>query len=826
MIGNPATVSGPASRVTVNVIGVALLVLGTSVMLGWWLKIAPLLQIVPGFASMVFNTALCFILAGTALLLPERANWRQRAQTVIGFTLASFAALILAQDIFGVDLAVDHLFDAGWLHDHRPHPTRMAPNTAVAFMLSGVSLVLLPVRARWANHLTLILALLVAAIGGAALAGYLFGLELLFTWYPSAHMALHTAMGFVALAFALGLQARQQPHFQELLETAQDKRIVFSGSVILVTIALVSGLSSFVVLERQIEVMLRSELELLLRNRVDVFHNAIDQGILAAEAIATRPAIQRELKRLRTAPNDPKAIEFLRQAIGSFQPLGFSAVILNDRHGRELVHAGTLVQQSESQLRLNTPQHAELLWKNGLTMRVQLPIRDPAGLSGSVIAERPLPLLTLLFEDIRGLGESGEMAVCATHNDDLQCLPTRLNPGAFSVPRHIRGAAMPMSHALDGNTGVITTLDYRGQQVIAAHGPIPPLGLGMVVKMDARELYAPIYLQFQRVALILLVLVGLGMLLLRWQVAPLARRLVESERKTRENEQRWNFALEGSQNGVWDWDLQTNAVFFSRRWKEMLGFQDHEISGSLEEWDKRVHPDDKARTYADIEKHMKGEAAHYENEHRVLCKDGSYKWILDRGMIVSRDAGGKPTRMIGTHTDITERRRAEETIRELSLTDELTGLRNRRGFMTLAQMEIALIRRTKRQMALFYIDLDGMKKINDSFGHSVGDLALQDMAQILRQTFRESDIICRMGGDEFAVLALETTGHPREQIVKRLQGKIDTHNKTANRRYAIAVSIGMVHVDSGSTISLEQLMAQADTEMYQAKQKRGAQRKN
>jgi diguanylate cyclase (GGDEF)-like protein/PAS domain S-box-containing protein len=826
MIDNPATVPGRASRIAVTSIAIALLLLGISVMLGWWLKIAPLVQIVPGFTAMVFNTALCFTLAGAALLLPERVHWHQRAQTAIGLTIALFAALILAQDIFGVDLAVDHLFDAAWLHDYRPHPTRMAPNTAVALILGGVSLVLLPVRARWANHLTLVLTMLVAVIGSTALVGYLLRLELLFTWYPYARMALHTAIATVALAVGLVLKAMQQPHFQELFGAGQDKRIVFSGSAILVTIALVSGLASFVVLERQIEVMLRNELELLLRNRVDVFHNAIDQGILATEAIATRPAIQRELRRLQVAPNDPGAIEFLRQAIGSFLPLGFSAVVLNDRHGRELVHVGTLIHQPETQLRLNTPQHAELLWDNGLTMRLQIPIRDPGGPSGTVIAERPLPLLTLLFSDIRGLGETGEMVVCAARDDDVLCLPARLNPRAFSVPRRLQGALLPISLALDGRTGVITAPDYRGQQVIAAHSPIPQLGLGMVVKMDARELHQPLHRRLQLVALLLLILVALGILLLHWQIAPLARRLVESERKTRESEQRWNFALEGSQNGVWDWDMETNAVFFSRRWKEMLGYEEHEISGSLEEWDKRIHPDDKARVHADIEKHMQGKAAHYQNEHRVLCKDGTYKWVLDRGMIVSRGAGGKPARMIGTHTDITERKRAEETIRELSLTDELTGLRNRRGFLTLAQMEMALIRRTKRQMALFYIDLDGMKKINDSFGHQTGDLALQDIAQILRQTFRESDIVCRLGGDEFAILALETTGRPRKQIVRRLQAKIDSHNNTANRQYTIAVSVGMIHVDSGSTITLEELMAQADAEMYQAKQKRGAQRKN
>lgn len=294
MIGNPATESGRVSRMTVTAIGVALILLGVSVMLGWLLKIAPLQQVVPGFAAMVFNTALCYTLAGAALLLPERAPWRRRAQTATGFTIASLAALILAQDIFGVDLAIDHLFSAEWLHDHRPHPTRMAPNTALAFILGGICLILLPFRACWASHLTLILALLMAVIGGMALAGYLLGLDLLFTWYPYARMALHTAIATIALAVGLGLRALQQPHFQELFGAGQDRRIVFSGSVILVTIALVSGLASFVVMERQIEFMLRNELELLLRNRVDVFHNAVDQGILASPAIATRPAIQTE----------------------------------------------------------------------------------------------------------------------------------------------------------------------------------------------------------------------------------------------------------------------------------------------------------------------------------------------------------------------------------------------------------------------------------------------------------------------------------------------------------------------------------------------------
>lgn len=131
------------------------------------------------------------------------------------------------------------------------------------------------------------------------------------------------------------------------------------------------------------------------------------------------------------------------------------------------------------------------------------------------------------------------------------------------------------------------------------------------------------------------------------------------EKALRESEERWQFALEGSGDGVWDWNAVTNEVFFSSRWKSMLGFEDHEISGKLAEWDNRVHPRDKDRVYADIDRHFSGETPVYINEHRVLCKDGTYKWILDRGKVISRTAEGKPLRVVGTHTDITDRKKAE-----------------------------------------------------------------------------------------------------------------------------------------------------------------------
>ncbi len=138
----------------------------------------------------------------------------------------------------------------------------------------------------------------------------------------------------------------------------------------------------------------------------------------------------------------------------------------------------------------------------------------------------------------------------------------------------------------------------------------------------------------------------------------------QARRQLRESDQRWLLALEGNRDGVWDWNMATNEVFFSTRWKEMLGYADAEIGNSLDEWDKRIHPDDKEQTLVDVNRHFAGETPYYENEHRVLCKDGSYKWILDRGKIISWTKDNEPLQMIGTHTDISQRRVMETKLIE------------------------------------------------------------------------------------------------------------------------------------------------------------------
>jgi PAS domain S-box-containing protein len=183
-----------------------------------------------------------------------------------------------------------------------------------------------------------------------------------------------------------------------------------------------------------------------------------------------------------------------------------------------------------------------------------------------------------------------------------------------------------------------------------------------------------------------------------------------SERKAmelalRESEARWNFELEGSGDGVWDWNLETNEVYFSRQWKSMFGYTEDEIGNTLDEWDKRVYPEDKEACYADIEKHFSGITEVYQNEHRVLCKDRTYKWIFDRGKVVSWNEKGKPSRMIGTHTDITSRKVLEQTLlATIEKEKELNFLKNK--FISIASHEfrnpLATIQASSESLAAYW----------------------------------------------------------------------------------------------------------------------------
>ncbi len=177
------------------------------------------------------------------------------------------------------------------------------------------------------------------------------------------------------------------------------------------------------------------------------------------------------------------------------------------------------------------------------------------------------------------------------------------------------------------------------------------------------------------------------------------------------------------------------------------------------------------------------------------------------------DLGGE-TGVCVVATDLTERYRVQEALRSLSLNDELTGLFNRRGFITHAEQQLKLARRIDGQLLLVFADLDGLKPINDEFGHKAGDEAIRDAAEVLRRSFRESDILARLGGDEFAVLATGTDGHAVEVIHQRLQQHVDEHNERGERPYRLSLSVGIIPYDPSQPAPVIELLTRADAAMY------------
>ncbi len=290
-----------------------------------------------------------------------------------------------------------------------------------------------------------------------------------------------------------------------------------------------------------------------------------------------------------------------------------------------------------------------------------------------------------------------------------------------------------------------------------------------------------------------------------------------AEAALRDNEERWKLALESTGDGVWDWHIASGREYFSKRLVEMYGFTEDELADRPEELDQRTHPDDLETMQRDRQAHFDGLTPTYSNEHRVQCKDGSWKWVHTRGMVISRDAQGRPMRMIGTHTDITDRKNAEALVRQHAYFDPLTGLPNRRMLRDRLEQEIKRSRRDDRQLAILFIDLDHFKEVNDTLGHDNGDLLLVEAARRLRACVRECDTVARMGGDEFTVLLTELMPHTElESLLHKLLHTMAQVFQLGQEQVFVSASVGVTLYPSDGT-EVEALYKNADQALYAAK---------
>jgi diguanylate cyclase (GGDEF)-like protein/PAS domain S-box-containing protein len=261
-------------------------------------------------------------------------------------------------------------------------------------------------------------------------------------------------------------------------------------------------------------------------------------------------------------------------------------------------------------------------------------------------------------------------------------------------------------------------------------------------------------------------------------------------------------------------DLGT-PTYISPQIEELVGF-------SAREWlcdpalpATRLHPDDREMLQEKRARFL-ASGRRFRCEYRLLTRDGRIIWVHDEARLGAAALGERKF-VHGLLLDITERKLAEETLRNMALLDDLTGLYNRRGFVTLAAQQLLIARRTRNPLLLLMVDLDGMKRINDALGHQEGDRALRETADVLTETFRKSDVIGRIGGDEFAVLAIETEAAPNGLLAERLQQRVDARNAIRSTPPLLSLSIGTAQFDPTVPLTLEELMTRADQSMYARK---------
>jgi diguanylate cyclase (GGDEF)-like protein/PAS domain S-box-containing protein len=289
----------------------------------------------------------------------------------------------------------------------------------------------------------------------------------------------------------------------------------------------------------------------------------------------------------------------------------------------------------------------------------------------------------------------------------------------------------------------------------------------------------------------------------------------KAEEALRESEERYRALIEKSNDAI-TLVKGDRHIFVNQNMVKMFGYdRPEEIIG--QSLGMLVHPDDRKRVLDINRRRQKGE---------IVPKKYAVKGQRKDGELIHFEVSASKTTFQGEIVslvylrDITDRKQAEEALKTLSLKDDLTGLYNRRGFFALAEQGFKTAQRMKTEMVLIFGDLDNLKEINDTFGHKVGDQVLVDTSKILKETFRESDIIARIGGDEFVILAMNAPGNSCEKLITRFKQALNDHPRQKECHYTLSLSIGIAWFDPQNPCSIDALLAEADKLMYEDKQKK------
>ena len=761
---------------------------------------------------MVFNTALCFLLTGIALTLPELTGKPMpKLQTFIGSFIFSLCLLILREHILDINSGIDWAFLHTWLRDGNTRPGRLAPNTAIGFMLIGTILILMNrVSNKWLALAIQLLTVVLLAIGLTGLVGYTLAPDLLFGWARSARMAIPTALGMIITAITLWLSWHRASWYQSRMYFQEDEKIAFIGAAILVVVTMTAGMTGFVFQHKILEETLKGSLSATLKSRVVLFNTVIKQSEINTLNASKAFFLQ-----------NPASVTAIRsqyaQIANHLLGTGFQAIAVYDLNDKLIVSSGTFIRTAGIINNLNNSLTMQLLWDKGLYLQSEVPIIDNGLAVAKLKTLQALPSLDQQLFETHTLANTLEIVACILFRGELLCFPEGVHPAPFKVKRlSVLGQPLPMSYAVDGKSGIITGVDYRGQNVVAAYASLSP-GMGIVVKEDAAELYRIVLVQLKAMLPLLLLLVTAGGIFLRLQLRPIAAKLMISESKAQEKELEIKAVVGSVGEGILTIDEQGVIESFNTAASEIFGYSAQDIIGK--NITTLMPPSMQTLHTEGMRRYLQG------GEPRVIGRQGiELPGLRKDGVTFALALTVNEIRLkhhrlfVGIVRDITERKQMEEKLVFLAQNDALTGLPNRLLFMDRLSNALLRANRNHTAVGVMFLDLDGFKQVNDTLGHTSGDDLLKQLAIRLKATVRKADTVARLGGDEFTIL-VEGLTIPElaiESIADKIITAIQPPFLLGDKIAIVTTSIGLaIHITG--EFNAEELLQRADYAMYRAK---------
>jgi diguanylate cyclase (GGDEF)-like protein/PAS domain S-box-containing protein len=446
------------------------------------------------------------------------------------------------------------------------------------------------------------------------------------------------------------------------------------------------------------------------------------------------------------------------------------------------------------------------------TVQLTRPLRDAQGRPAGAIMASVAPAYFSRFYSSIDLGPDASIAL--VRSDGTVIARTTSAGGNRDMGKVLKGHPYLPDSPLTGQFRRVGQLD--GVERYYAWRSLPGYGVMVTVGQSVPDSIAR-YARQEQILTYTGLAASLALVLLGWAAIAASdnrRRAVEALAAA---EARWTLALKASGDGVWDADLVTGQATLSPRAQVILDTEETVLTLDSAALKLRIHPGDVGQVERALTDHLAGKTADYAAEHRVLWRDGSWRWVLSRARLASRGKDGAPQRIVGTVSDIDARKKAEQQIHHMAHHDALTGLPNRVLFADRLRQAMLAAQREGGKVGVIYFDLDKFKPVNDTHGHAVGDALLQAVASRVRGALRESDTLARIGGDEFVVLLPRCSGESDAlTVANNILVLLNQPFEADGKVLAISGSLGLaVHPDCGGDD--HQLLRCADQAMYEAK---------